>query len=536
MMRKYIDNMRKIRITGKNIIYVALTAIILVATVIVGVSGLTAPQTVEKTSTLLSYNLQGSFSNQPYGYLSQSGKIKASAGETDLVYFPKIISATTGSYTYQLLSEEKVTDVKAIVQISAVVTQPGIWAKQLVLLPSQPMTGTSVTFPLDTPGYLAMANTISEELGLGKASTITVYLTANVQAEATVGGAIIKDNFTQTCQFTVSATIMKWTRPLDLSIKDYQSNKIYEQRGNFGYTFTLQTNQLFSTTTLNSPAPEVRFLRKMTEATSYKPDQIAKMDVNFVYNLVADATVGGVNNVVDATAVLSNADGEQATFTILKAQQFPGDLTVKLPIDVTLLYDIIKKMENTTANDFDADYNLMVRVNVHTTATTPGAIDEKISAILPMKITASGLQVEAATGNTKTGTITETTLVSNSARSTQLMIALSLLALTLVMGLWTGYQIWESRREPSLVNEVWEATQQTAGKHKDIFVNVAELPSPAETEKVTQIGSLAELVKLADSLLKPILHQKDAERHVYCVIDGTARYVYVIIEPPPQQV
>jgi hypothetical protein len=540
MMRRYIDNIKntltkkrnlKFKITGKNLIYVTLTAIILLATIIVAISGFSTPSQIEKTETLVSYNLQGTFSNQPYGYQSLSSTVCLTCGETDLVYFPKIISAATGSYTYEFLSEEKVSNVKTNVQISAIVTQAGYWSKELVLLPSQAMTGTSVTFPLDTNGYLVLANNISDELGLGKVSSVNVTLTANVQTDATIGGAVVKDNFTQTCEITLSSTIMKWTRPLDLSRKGFQASKAYEQRGNFGYTLTLSSNQLFGAATLKSPSPPVRNLRKLTEATSYQSDKIDKMEVNFAYSLAAEEKVSGINNEVSASVVLSSADGEQAVFPLLTAKQFPGDLTVKLPIDVDLLYDIIRKMENTTANDFDATYTLLVRVNVHTVATTPGAIDEKISALLPIKINASGLVIEEATGNAKTGSVTETTLVSNSARSTILMIALSLLALTLVMGLWTGYQIWESRREPSIINDLWESTQQTAEKHKGIIVNVAELPEPAETEKVTQIGSLAELVKLADSLLKPILHQKDAERHVYCVIDGMARYVFMTMEP-----
>jgi hypothetical protein len=540
-MQKYFNNfitsIRQIKLSGKNIIYLALTAILLIATIIVATSGFGTSRTVEKTETLVSYNLQGNFSSQAYGYLNRDSKICVSCGETDLVYFPQIISAATGSYTYQFLSEEKPTNVKTNVQISAVLTQTGLWAKEVVLLPSQVMTGTSVSFPLDTKGYMELANKISEELGFGKVGNITVYLNASVQTEATIGGNVIKDSFTQTCQFTLGSTTMKWMRPLDLSIKSYQLNKAYEQRGNFGYSFTLSNNTLFGAATLNSPLPEVRVLRKLSAATSYNPDQIGKMDVNFAYKLASEEAVSGITNEVDASAVLSNPDGDVAVFPLLTAQQFPGDLTIKLPVDVTLLYDIIKKQENTTANDFDNIYNLSVRVNVHTTATAPGAIDEKISTVLPIRITARSLEIQAASGNTKTGSITSTTMVSNSTRSTLLLIALSLLALTLVIGLWTGYQIWESRKQsiPSLINELWANTQQAAEKNKAILVNVAELPSPAETEKVTQIGSLAELVKLADSLLKPVLHQKDGERHVYCVIDGMARYVYVIIEPPPPQ-
>jgi hypothetical protein len=111
---------------------------------------------------------------------------------------------------------------------------------------------------------------------------------------------------------------------------------------------------------------------------------------------------------------------------------------------------------------------------------------------------------------------------------------LSLLALTLVMGLWSGYNIRESRGERSMLNDTWEATQETAARHKDIFVNVAELP-PDTNETTTQVDSLAELVKLADALLKPVLHMKHDQTHIYCVIDGTVRYVYAAIEPPSKE-
>jgi hypothetical protein len=42
------------------------------------------------------------------------------------------------------------------------------------------------------------------------------------------------------------------------------------------------------------------------------------------------------------------------------------------------------------------------------------------------------------------------------------------------------------------------------------------------------------LVKLADALLKPVLHLKHDQTHVYCVIDGAVRYIYAIIEPLPK--
>ncbi len=48
-------------------------------------------------------------------------------------------------------------------------------------------------------------------------------------------------------------------------------------------------------------------------------------------------------------------------------------------------------------------------------------------------------------------------------------------------------------------------------------------------------GSLAELLKASDALLKPIMHCPEPERHSYCIIDTPVRHVYVgrAEEPTP---
>ena len=403
------------------------------------------------------------------------------------------------------------------------------------MVPSQTMTGSTVTFPLDIKGLLDQASAISDELGLGKEVNATVYLTASVHTDATVGGAAVQDDFVQTCQFALAPTVMRWSLPLDLAVKGYQSGEAYEQHGDFGYSFALLPNQLTGAATLDSPAPAVRAVRKLTAANSYASNSITNLDINFTCNLASADAIGGVKNQVDASAVLSNPDGQQVVFPFIKGQSFSGDVNVKLPIDVALLYDVINKMENTTGNNFDTTYNLAVQVNVHTTADTPGTMDDKISAVLPMTIDASGISIGDATGNMKTGTISSTTMEPNSGRSMLLWVTWSLLALTVVMGLWTGYSIWESRRQPSLISELWNEARKTADKSKGIFVSVAEIPPPAANDKVLQMSSLTELVKLADALLKPVLHLKHEQSHVYCVIDGAVRYMYAIIESPAKE-
>jgi hypothetical protein len=258
------------------------------------------------------------------------------------------------------------------------------------------------------------------------------------------------------------------------------------------------------------------------------------MNINFVYNLAADKTVTGVVNEVDASAVLTSIEGAQVTFPLIAKEQHNSDFTLKLPIDIALIYDVIKKMENTTENNFQNTYNLAVKVDVHTTATEPGVIDDRISAILPLKITSGSVTVDAPTGMTKSGSLTETVIVENSARSNLMMVAMSLLGVTALLALWAGYTLWDSRRARSPVFEMWQSASGIMDKHKSIFVDVREMPM-SEGDRVTRVDSLPELVKLADSLLKPVLHMNDDGRHTYSVIDGNVRYAYFVIEPPKEE-
>jgi hypothetical protein len=59
-------------------------------------------------------------------------------------------------------------------------------------------------------------------------------------------------------------------------------------------------------------------------------------------------------------------------------------------------------------------------------------------------------------------------------------------------------------------------------------VDVEELPGVKPSETVIPLNSLDDLVRIADDLVKPVLHQEEEGRHTYCIIDGGVRYQYVI--------
>ena len=60
------------------------------------------------------------------------------------------------------------------------------------------------------------------------------------------------------------------------------------------------------------------------------------------------------------------------------------------------------------------------------------------------------------------------------------------------------------------------------------MVDVEELPEVKPTETVIPLNSLDDLVRIADDLVKPVLHRAEEGRHTYCIIDSGVRYLYVI--------
>jgi len=65
-------------------------------------------------------------------------------------------------------------------------------------------------------------------------------------------------------------------------------------------------------------------------------------------------------------------------------------------------------------------------------------------------------------------------------------------------------------------------------KYRQMMVDVEELPGVKPTETVIPLNSLDDLVRIADDLVKPVLHQAEEGRHTYCIIDSGVRYLYAI--------
>lgn len=64
-------------------------------------------------------------------------------------------------------------------------------------------------------------------------------------------------------------------------------------------------------------------------------------------------------------------------------------------------------------------------------------------------------------------------------------------------------------------------------KYKHVLVEIQELPSVKSNEIVIPLNLLNDLVRIADDLVKPVLHKVAEGKHIYCIVDGTVRYQYI---------
>ena len=174
-----------------------------------------------------------------------------------------------------------------------------------------------------------------------------------------------------------------------------------------------------------------------------------------------------------------------------------------------------------------ASYDLAIQATVHTTGDTEsGRIDKTVTHSLQGQLGMTTFTLKGSLASQQPGAIVENRMVP--VGGTWVFRALSLAGLVLVV--FTLLFVLRNSRQAQAVaiSGLEEEALRAKRKHKGVIVDVGELPPAGAGETIIPIGSVDELVGIADALLKPVLHHAAADKHTYCVIDGSARYVYVI--------
>jgi hypothetical protein len=341
-------------------------------------------------------------------------------------------------------------------------------------------------------------------------------------------------------EISVGRGTLEWDKELNLVQRQYHEGNYggfsYKHVGNFSYTI-----RLIEGTTLYGPDvktlspepywPPVIISRSPGEV--YFPKLVDIMKSSFSYRFVCDQSVTNLTEEAEVTATLKHpavnipeeyTEMWQKNFTLMPKTEQSGDFVLDFPVDVNYfgkLTDVIREEIGMGA----PTHNLIIEAKVHTKAETQfGPIDSVFTQTLKGVLGLTTVIWDKELKKSEPGTIQSTKIITDPNVKKYQLWSRVLLGVLLLGFLFV---VWHVILARPVMSRIEQEALQAKKKHKNVIVDIIELPAAKPEEVVITIRSLDELIKAADSLLKPVLHQAEADKHTYCVIDGLTRYAYI---------
>ena len=485
------------------------------------------PSERQEQVTLVNYQHYGEFDYQVYVHPSTLYGVTPEE-EENAVYFTELIDEIEVSFNHKLVPDEAWDKVTTVVEISMILENPGVWQKEIQLLRKVRYRDVTVTFPLDLAEIEETINDIEDETNV-RSSSNDVTLKANVRVVAMTDAGEMEDNFVQTTKLVLDPQTMEWDTDLTHSQHGSYEGLDYEHQGTFDYAIKLKPNTLFGAVTLKPPASESATTIALPSGSVYFTKIVDSMDGTFSYYFYSDQPLTDASARVEVIAILEYPEIWSKTFHLVPATIKTGDFNVSFPVDIQG-FDRLTETVRDEIGIGSASYDMTIRADVHMVAQTDyGPIDEVFTQSLTGTLGLSTLVWQDDLTEWQSGSIKETVTVPNSVWPER---GGAIVGLVLVM-LVGSYLVWNHRQVKPIPLAPMDAEALRARKkHKDVIVDVGELPEAKTEETVILLNSLDELIKASDALLKPVLHKAEAEKHTYCVIDGLTRYEYVSLETP----
>ncbi len=499
------------------------------------------PTSAELPTALVNYEHRGEFDYSVYLkpnslYGSPQPPQEVTEEDTVRVFFRNIVDQAWLAFSYNFSCGQSLSTITNEVVISAIAEDPGMWQKEIAILEeTHGGQQVSVEFPLDLESLESVVDEIEDEIGVRRIGNQFVIRAAVHTTAVTALGQLIEDDFSHDITVAVQAYTFKLEGSLERSDAGSDDGISYSQKGRFDYEVYLEPNSLYDTDVLRSEAPPAA--GSLPAAGSTSPDPLGpgltyfrnivdNVIASFSYQFLSDIPVTNLIEEVEVTAVLRYPEMWTKSFTLVPKTSYRGPLMVDFPVDIEA-FQAFTETIRTELGLGSASYDLTIQATVHTTGDTEsGSIDEVFAHSLKGQLGMTTFTLAGSLAKQQPGAIVENRMVPIA--NTWVFRALSLVGLVLVVFALL-FVLRNSRRAQAVAISSMEAEAlQAKRKHKGVIVDVGELPPAGAGEVVIRIGSVDELVGIADALLKPVLHHTEADKHTYCVIDGNVRYLYVI--------
>ena len=452
-----------------------------------------------------------------------------------MVFFRNIIREVQLAFSYNFDSSQSLGNVTNEVVVSVIAENPGVWQKEITQLEETHIGGEfTVDFPLDLSGLDSIVDDIEEEIGtVARERQFIIRAVVTTTAE-TAPGQTIEDEFSYELAAVLTAKKLELKGDLGAVEEGSQEGIRYEARGRFDYEVSLEPNQLYETDVLRSEDPPVAAPPAEPQAPPqtlgpgllYFPRIISNIRASLSYQFLCDRPISQQSQEVKVTVIIENPDKWSRSLVVLPKTNKAGSFTISFPIDIEYFKMVIDAIGQETGVR-GTSHNIVIKADVRTVARTDvGTINEVYTQTLTGQLDGDTLTFDEELSGSESGSIGGAALPGASGEGGSrapwiIGLVIALLAL--------AYFGWSQTQLGLAPVSAGAAEAARAGKkYRQMMVDVEELPGVRPTETVIPLNSLDDLARVADDLVKPVLHQAERGRHTYCVIDGGVRYVYVI--------
>ena len=515
-----------------NKLLLIVTAVILLASISGAMISFLLPTEIEESLELVTYQHEGKFDY--IAYLGPSYLFGPEPQEPpppppppppplpNPKYPAEIIDSIDMSFTYKAT-----ISTSQQVEINAVLENPDIWQKEITLVPETTQNGDfTIGFPLDIDEINELFDTIDEEIKITSSSR-NVTIIANVVSFVEV--------FTQRLPIKLGKLI-----EVDSNLKLTNLGAT----GQFDYSVHLKENSLFDTKTLKPPPPVTPPPPPPPPPPPLPPKSVGpggllfsklldRMDVTFSYKFKSDKPVRQVIHEVEINAVLENPEVWSKTFALVPHTNKSGDFAITFPLDINQILEMLEAIRSET-EVFAESYNLTITADVHTVAETEfGPLNETFSQTMSSTLGEGTLEWSEELVSTKSGSIEASRMIPN--KLVGVSVSGARILFPALTAIFLGFSLYllilhmksKPVKLPYIEKEALRVRKKYGGRMAE-----ATSQTPLKGEKIIFLGSMEDLIKVADELDKPIIHQPprtSKERHAYYVFDGTTRYQYVVI-------
>ena len=530
---------------------------IAIAAAIVGLyKAYTLPLKIEEDATLVNYEHEGKFDYLVYlkpSYLFGPEPQEPpppppppppSPPPSDLKYPTEMIDRFHITFVYRFVPDKPVTGVSEEVEVIAIVQRPDEEEEEIILVEKTSEMGDfTIYFKLhmddDIPGGDISGGDI----------TINAYVYTTVETDT----GLIFEAFTQSLGMRSQGPLLEVDGDLNQTELGYVGGLSYEQQGEFDYEVRLKPDSPFGEITLKRPSvpppapPAPPTLPPPPPAKTIGPGEVIisklvdRMDATFDYTFMCDQPISELTEEVTIIATLENPEVWSKTFVLVPPTTKSESFSIGFPLDINHFTETLEAIRSETGVPAES-HNLSIKADVHTTAQTDfGPIDEVFSQTLSTALGKGTLEWNEELVESKPGSITTSRMIPNPSKYVGLSVSQVRILAAIVAGIVASlfaYLMWRQLKlKPVEVPRIDKEVRLAKKKYGERMAE-ATSQTPIEGEKAISIGSMEDLIKVADELGKPVIHQAPStpeEPHAYYVFDGATRYEYLLADGSKEQ-